>query len=145
MIVLDAGAVIALLDDQDAHHEWALQMFIDTVAEDLAISVLNLAEALVHPTKAGRYHEFMDSIKGLGLEVCGLDPDAVLSLATIRAERGLRMPDTVAVHLALTSDSTLATTDRVLGQTALDLSLRVLQPTTPPHRAAPRRDSSPRP
>lgn len=64
MIVLDAGALIALLDDEDSHHGWALQMFIDAVA----------------------------------------------------------------VHLALTSDSRLATTDRVLGHVALDLPLRVLQP-----------------
>lgn len=128
MIVLDAGALIALLNDQDPHHEWALQMFIDTVAEDLRISAVNLAEALVHPVKAGRHREFMDSVQGLGLEVCDVDSDAVVSLAIIRAERGLRMPDAVAVHLALTSDSTLATTDRVLGQTALGLSLRVLQP-----------------
>ncbi len=129
MIVLDAGALIALLNDRDAHHEWALQMFIDTVAEDLAISALNLAEALVHPTKAGRYQEFMESIQGLGLEVQGLDQADVSSLATLRAESGLRMRDSIALHLALRSDSALATTDRALGKAALGASLRVLQPT----------------
>ena len=129
MIVLDAGALIALLNNRDAHHEWALQMFIDTVAEDLAISALNLAEALVHPTKAGRYQEFMESIQGLGLEVQGLDQADVSSLATLRAESGLRMRDSIALHLALRSDSALATTDRALGKAALGASLRVLQPT----------------
>jgi predicted nucleic acid-binding protein len=129
VIVLDAGALIALLNDRDAHHEWALQMFIDTVAEDLAISALNLAEALVHPTKAGRYQEFMESIQGLGLEVQGLDQADVSSLATLRAESGLRMRDSIALHLALRSDSALATTDRALGKAALGASLRVLQPT----------------
>jgi len=93
VIVLDAGALIALLNDRDAHHEWALQMFIDTVGEDLSISALNLAEALGQPTKAGRYQEFMDSIHGLGLEVQGLDQADVSSLANIRAESGLRMPE----------------------------------------------------
>jgi len=129
VIVLDAGALIALLNDRDAHHEWALQMFIDTVGEDLSISALNLAEALVQPIKAGRYQEFMDSIHGLGLEVQGLDQADVSSLANIRAESGLRMPDTIALHLALKSDSSLATTDRALGKAALGASLRVLQPT----------------
>jgi predicted nucleic acid-binding protein len=129
VIVLDAGALIALLNNRDAHHEWALQMFIDTVAEDLAISALNLAEALVHPTKAGRYQEFMESIQGLGLEVQGLDQADVSSLATLRAESGLRMRDSIALHLALRSDSALATTDRALGKAALGASLRVLQPT----------------
>lgn len=128
MIVLDAGALIALLNDRDTHHEWALQMFIDTVAEDLAISALNLAEALVQPTQAGRYQEFMESIHGLGLQVQGLGQADVSSLSTLRAESGLRMPDTIALHLALRSDSALATTDRALGKAALGASLRVLQP-----------------
>lgn len=129
MIVLDAGALIALLNDRDAHHEWALQMFIETVGEDLSISALNLAEALVQPTKAGRYREFMDSIHGLGLEVQGLDQADVSSLATLRAESGLRMPDAIALHLALRSDSSLATTDRALGIAAVGALLRVIQPT----------------
>jgi len=71
----------------------------------------------------------MDSIHGLGLEVQGLDQADVSSLANIRAESGLRMPDTIALHLALKSDSSLATTDRALGKAALGASLRVLQPT----------------
>jgi predicted nucleic acid-binding protein len=128
MIVLDAGALIALLNDRDAHHDWALQMFIDTVAEDLAISALNLAEALVHPTKAGRYEEFMEGIQGLGLEVQSLDHADVASVASIRAESGLRMPDSIALHVALRSDSALATTDVTLAKAALGASLRVLQP-----------------
>ncbi len=136
MIVLDAGALIALLDDRDAHHEWALQMFIDTVAEDLAISALNLAEALVHPTKAGRYHEFMESIQGLGLQVQGLDHADGASVAAIRAESGLRMPDSIALHAALRSDSALATTDRALGKAALAASLRVIQPIPLPSGTA---------
>lgn len=135
MIVLDAGALIALLNDRDAHHEWALQMFIDTVAEDLAISALNLAEALVHPTKAGRYQEFMESIQGLGLEVQGLDHADVAPVAAIRAESGLRMPDSIALHVALRSDSGLATTDRTLAKAALGASLRVMQPTPLPSGA----------
>jgi len=132
VIVLDAGALIALLNDRDTHHQWALQMFIDTVAEDLAISALNLAEALVHPTKAGRYREFMESIHGLGLEVQGLDHSDVSSLANLRAESGLRMPDSVALHVALRSDSALATTDVALAKAALGASLRVIQPSPLP-------------
>jgi predicted nucleic acid-binding protein len=128
VIVLDAGALIALLDDRDAHHEWALQMFIDTVAEELAISALNLAEALVHPTKAGRSREFMDGIQGLDLQVHGVERTDVASLASIRAESGLRMPDSIAMHLAITSESALATTDKALGKAALGASLRVLHP-----------------
>jgi len=128
VIVLDAGALIALMNDRDAHHEWALQMFIDTVAEELAISALNLAEALVHPTRAGRYREFMDGIQGLDIQVHGVERTDFASLASIRAESGLRMPDSIAMHLAITSESVLATTDKALGKAALGASLKVLHP-----------------
>jgi predicted nucleic acid-binding protein len=128
VIVLDASALIALLDDHDVHHDWALQMFIDTVSEDLSISVLNFSEVLVHPVKAGRSKEFLESLHGLGLTVHGVDSEEALSLATMRATSGLRMPDVIAVNLALRFDAALATTDRSLGQAARDAAVRVLQP-----------------
>lgn len=128
MIVLNASTLIALLDDHDVHHDWALQMFIDTVSEDLSISVLNFSEALVHPVKAGRSKEFLESLQGLGLTVHGVDSEDASSLATMRATSGLRMPDVIAVNLALRLDAALATTDRSLGQAARDAAVRVLQP-----------------
>ena len=54
VIVLDAGALIALCDASDAHHRWARGMFIDTVGGDLSLFLLAYAEVLVHPTKAGK-------------------------------------------------------------------------------------------
>lgn len=128
MIVLDASALIALLDDHDVHHEWALQMFIDTVSEDLSMSVLNFSEALVHPVKAGRSKEFLDGVQGLELTVHGVDSEDALSLSTMRATSGLRMPDVIAVNLALRLDAVLATTDRSLGKAAKAAAVRVLQP-----------------
>lgn len=128
MIVLDASALIALLDDHDVHHDWALQMFIDTVSEDLSISVLNFSEALVHPVKAGRSKEFLDGIQGLGLTVHGVDSEDASSLATMKATSGLRMPDVIAVNLALRLGAVLATTDRSLGKAAEEASVKVVRP-----------------
>ena len=130
MIVLDASALIALLDDHDVHHDWALQMFLDTVAEDLSISVVNFAEVLIHPVKAGRSEEFLENIHGLGLTVHGVDSEDALSLATMRATSGLRMPDVIAVNLALRLDATLATTDISLRKVAEEASVKVLQPAS---------------
>ena len=131
MIVLDASVLIALLNDDDRHHDWALQMFIGTVSEDWGMSVLNFAEALIHPVKAGRSEEFLEKIQGLGLVVHGVDSDDASSLAIMRAHSGLRMPDVISVSLALKLNAALATTDRSLGKAAQAASVRVLQPTGP--------------
>lgn len=66
MIVFNASILIALLDDDNVHHNWTLQMFIDTVSKDPSMSVLNFAQALIHAAKAGRSEQFLKIPWGLG-------------------------------------------------------------------------------
>lgn len=128
MIVLDASILIALLDEKDLHHSWALQTFIDTVSEDLAIAVLTLAEAMVHPVKVGRREEFLKNIEGLGLDVRGLEKEDVPAIAQVRASSGLKMSESIALHLAESSGAALATTDAPLCSVAMKRSVTVLHP-----------------
>jgi predicted nucleic acid-binding protein len=128
LVVLDAGAVIALHDAADQHHSWALKIFIDTVDAELSMSVLTFAEVLVHPTKAGNQAQFQDSIRGLKIRVQALTEEQAPSLAQLRAKTGLKMPDAVVLSLAVSSNAEIATTDKTLASKAREYGLGVYQP-----------------
>jgi predicted nucleic acid-binding protein len=54
LIALDSSVLIALLDPGDAHHEAARAALEAHVDDDLRIPAHTLAEALVHPARAGK-------------------------------------------------------------------------------------------
>lgn len=129
LIVLDAGALIALCDANDAHHRWARGMFIDTVGGDLSLSCLTYAEVLVHPTKAGKAQEFEHIIAGLHLEIHAIDAGDSRDLGALRATTALTMPEVLVLHLALGQGATLATTDKALAAEAKKHALVVRSPS----------------
>lgn len=128
VVVLDAGALIALHSSKDPHHQWALGMFSDTVTSDWAMNPLTYAEVLVHPTKAGQKAKFEKSIKGLGITLGVISPEDAEKIAGLRVKTGLRMPDVVVLHEALKLEAAIATTDKSLALQARKLSLGVFQP-----------------
>lgn len=128
VIVLDASALIALYDSTDAHHEWALHMFRDTLADDLVMNVLTHAETLVHPARAMRLTEFTSGISGLGIRIIGIEPSMGVELARVRVESALRMPDTVVLAQAIALNATIATTDRTLATRAAEFGMQILAP-----------------
>jgi len=127
---LDAGAFIALVDSDDAHHDWALDFFIHSTGSELVASALTLAEIMVHPAKNGMAERFADRLSGLHLQVESIDGADSSALAKLRAESGLRMPDVVVLHTALTHAQALATTDESLARQAQTLGLEVYRPAT---------------
>jgi predicted nucleic acid-binding protein len=129
VVVLDSGALIALYDSQDLHHMWALQMFTDTVGDELVMSALTYAEVLVHPIRAGQRDKFERSIKGLGIRLEKFEPQDAGDLAELRWRSNLKMPDAVVLHLALKLKGSISTTDRALAQQAQKLSVPVFSST----------------
>ena len=128
LVVLDAGALIALHDSEDPHHSWAVQMLSDTIEFELAIPALTYAEVLVHPTKAGKAGLFEKSVSGLGIKVHDITSTDSVEIATIRVKTGLKMPDDVALQLAAKQQASLATTDKALATAARKLAIGVFQP-----------------
>ncbi|WP_188316648.1 type II toxin-antitoxin system VapC family toxin [Solihabitans fulvus] len=94
MIVLDANVLIAYLDKQDQHHISSVNMLSAAADNDFAVSALNLSEVLVRPAMNGTSKQAIQIIAhDLDVLVVPiLGPDAV-TLALIRAETRLRMPD----------------------------------------------------
>lgn len=126
--VLDASALIALCSTEDDHHRWALDMFSITQGSDLLISALTYAEFLVGPKRQKKLQQVLDGTSQLGLEITTLDNLNAISLAEVRANSNLRLPDAVVLQTAIEHSGAIATTDKRLASAARELNLPVYQP-----------------
>jgi predicted nucleic acid-binding protein len=119
VIVLDASALIAQLDRTDIHHQHARQLLLDSLDQPLGASMITLAEALVAPAQAGRLDEAHTALRELAVRAIALDANAAPTLAVLRAETGLRMPDCCVLYAAaVTGAETIATFDERLARVA---------------------------
>lgn len=119
MIVLDAGVLIGLLDDRDAHHRAAVEL-LDRIRPPYVVHPLTLAEVLVGPAASGREREAWLDLQAIGVEVAGLGPEEPLALARLRAEHRLRISDTCVLATAVHHGCRLATFDRRLAAVAAE-------------------------
>lgn len=102
LIALDASVLIALLDPGDAHHQAARASLAVYAEEDLRIAAHTLAEALVHPARAGKDREARRLIAALEIAVDPVDEAIAIAAAKLRARHGnaLRMPDALVIAYA---------------------------------------------
>jgi predicted nucleic acid-binding protein len=119
VIVLDASALIAHLDSHDAHHKRVQELLREQVGEPIAASVITLAEVLVIPARAGRLDQAQTVLAELGVASIALDATVPRSLAALRAETGLRLPDCCVLHAAALTDAhSVVTFDERLARAA---------------------------
>lgn len=128
VVVLDAGALIALYDGNDAHHEWARMLLTHTADDQLVMSALTYAEVLVRPTQAGSASVFDRGIAGLHIQIAEISEHDARKIAEIRASTALRMPDAVVVFEARRAGAAVATTDKQLAKSARESGLMVYSP-----------------
>lgn len=126
MILLDASVLIAFLDSADVHHDRAMTLLLTEADEDLASSVLTLAEVLVGPVRTGRDPQVVDAIRDLAIRAIAL-PDEPLDLAALCARTGLRMPDCCVLLAAVSSGGRLATFDARLAKAAVQEGVRLVE------------------
>lgn len=102
LTVLDASVLIALLDPADPHHQAARAALEVHVDDDLRIPAHTLAEALVHPVRAGKEREARRLIASLEIAVDPVDEAVAVAAARLRARHGsaLRMPDALVLAYA---------------------------------------------
>jgi predicted nucleic acid-binding protein len=114
LTTLDASVLIALLDPDDAHHQAARAALEAHLEDDLHIAAHTLAEALVHPARAGKEREARQLIGTLEIGVDPVDEQVAVAAARLRAKHGsaLRMPDAlVLAHADLRKAKTVLTAD----------------------------------
>lgn len=100
LTVLDASILLAYFDKRDAHTEAARAILDD--ADDLAASVLTVAESLVGAAAASRLDEQLDALADLEIRRVPISSDAAPALARLRSDTGLKMPDCCVLHAAAT-------------------------------------------
>ena len=95
LTALDTSVLIALLDPADAHHQAARASLEAHADDDLRIPAHTLAEALVHPARAGKGREARRLIASLEIAVDPIDEAVAIAAARLRAKHGsaLRMPE----------------------------------------------------
>ena len=127
MIVLDASVLVAHLDDRDAHHASAVGVLLDAAELEFAASPITIAEVLVGPACSGRLGEARALLDAIGVREIALGADAAVSLATLRAETGLKLPDCCVLLAARDAPAhAVATFDERLANAAARVGMRVL-------------------
>ena len=106
LTVLDAGMLIGVLDQADAHHVPASQA-LRTAEEEhvqLALPASALAEVLVGPSRRGA--DAVASVEGLiralVVEIVAIDEPVAREAAALRAICGIRLPDALVIATAIT-------------------------------------------
>lgn len=126
--VLDASALIALLDADDAHHAVALDVLEKLAGEALLMHSLTVAECFVGPVSVGREQQLVEALDRLRIVVDLGDDSSPLRLARVGAETGLRMPDCCPIEVADRRGSVLITFDARQREGAVRLGVEVAPP-----------------
>jgi predicted nucleic acid-binding protein len=117
LTVLDASILLAYFDKRDAHTETAKAILDD--ANGLVASVLTIAESLVGAAAAGRLDEQLDALADLEIRRVPIGSEDAPTLARLRSDTRLKMPDCCVLHAAATVDAdAIATRDASLAKAA---------------------------
>lgn len=109
-MIIDASVAIAVLNGDDAHHDRAVHILLDTAGQPLVVPALTAAETLVAHVRAGTEEIALQHLQSLGMTV----DEGVASpveLARVRVETGLKLPDCIVLHAAEKRAEPMATFD----------------------------------
>ncbi len=120
-IALDADVLIGFFNRDDAHHPAARRLLqaAERGGERLLIAASVYAEVIVGPLRAGRAEEIDMALAALGIDVVAVDRATAREAARLRARhRTLRLPDAIALAVALNARADFKTFDRRLARIA---------------------------
>lgn len=104
---LDTAPIIYLVE-ANAHYDARVRAAFKHIAEGRSLgitSVITLAEALIHPLRAGDHQLEREYVNLLlrtpNIRIRSVGPDVVRRAAELRARYGIRLPDALQVATAL--------------------------------------------
>ena len=129
LTAIDAGVLVAFLDESDAFHAAAVEAILEASAGDLPLPMVAYSESMVGVLMTGAMVAWFDSVlDGLRVQVGQIDRNVAGRAATLRAHslrdrrrRQWRMPD--ALHKGA---AVIITTDGRWPSLAEDVEVRVL-------------------
>lgn len=132
MIILDASALIALLDADDAHHATVVPVLDAAADRPWHISALTLAEVMTRAAAdPDLLAELGETVADLSIQVVALEDADVEALAQLRARTRLRMPDCCVVLAAQQLQAQVVTADMALAERAAALGISVAPEPAP--------------
>lgn len=133
--VLDASALIAVLNPTDPCHDSALAVLDELADRDWLMHPLTHVELLVGPARVDGergVQELDDWLDRFGVQVAAdvdeVDqrrPEVRQSMALLRADSGVKLPDAVVLQLAQARKGVLVTGDHRLARAARDQGVEV--------------------
>jgi len=126
VIALDASALIAYLDREDAHHDAASAALAAGGAAGLCASTVSLAEVLVGPVRSGRLDAVRLVLRELRVLPVGLEPGDEVALAELRASSGLRLPEACVLQAARALGADVLTFDHRVRHAARRLGVGIV-------------------
>ena len=125
MIILDTNILIGHFDAKDAHHTAATALLDRHADHPFGANVLTVGETLVRYARHGHSERALSALRKLGLTILDMPASAALTIAALRAETGLRMPDCCVLYAAQECGADIATFDERLAHSARDLGFTV--------------------
>lgn len=124
-VVLDASALLALLNREPGHEEVA------RVVPDAAISAVNLSEVAAKLAEVSMPEEAIrEALEGLALEVHDFGRELAFRTAMLRPStksRGLSLADRACLTLGQRLDLPVLTTDRIWEGLELEVEVRLIR------------------
>jgi predicted nucleic acid-binding protein len=114
VICLDASVLIALFSKHDLHHDEAVRLVSTHGHQGLIISPITLAEVLLGPVRQGKERAARAAISQLGITVTPIAADFAESLARIRVDSKLPLPQCCVLLAAADAKAELLSFDRQL-------------------------------
>ena len=125
-VVLDASALLALLNKEPGHEEVAQTM------PDAAISAINLSEVAAKLAESGMPEEVIrEALEGLAMEVHDFGRDSAFQTAMLRPStrpKGLSLADRACLALGRRLDIPVLTADRAWEGLDLEVEVRLIRP-----------------
>jgi PIN domain nuclease of toxin-antitoxin system len=124
-VVIDASAVLALLNQEDGSDE------IAHLIGNAIISSVNLSEVVAKLADAGIPEQYIEQIlSNLNLEVVPFNQEQALIAGKLRPSTkslGLSLGDRACLALSLSLQLPVVTTDRLWANLNLDIEIRVVR------------------
>lgn len=125
-VVLDASALLALLNREPGHEEVA------RVIPDAAISAVNISEVVSKLAGSGMPGvKIEEALEGLALEICDFGRELAFQAGMLRLatrSRGLSLGDRACLALGERLNLPVLTTDRAWDDLELDVEVRQVRP-----------------
>ncbi|MCB0881364.1 MAG: PIN domain-containing protein [Thermoleophilia bacterium] len=99
--VLSGGAVVALLDPADRHHDAAVRVLSEADVDEFLLPSSSLAECLVAPCRVGSEDALIDALADAGIGVVPVTAEIAILAARLRARAtGVRLSDALVIATA---------------------------------------------